>query len=59
MKVALGSIMERAPAGRLFEAIATLAELPATPSKGLSHDAGRADSPAPDRQDLRHRAGCR
>ena len=29
MKVALGSIMERAPAGRLFEAIITLAELPA------------------------------
>jgi hypothetical protein len=55
MKVALGSIMERAPAGRLFEAIATLTDLPSTPARRES----LAENAAPDPRKIRHRAGAR
>ena len=55
MKVALGRIMERAPAGRLFEAIATLAELPAPPVRKES----LAENAAPDPRKTWHRAGAR
>jgi len=57
MKVALGSIMERAPAGRLFEAIATLADLPAP--LGTARREGMADAATPDPREIRQRAAAR
>ena len=57
MKVALGSIMERAPAGRLFEAIATLADLPAP--LGTARREGLADAATPDPREIRQRAAAR
>jgi hypothetical protein len=55
MKVALGSITERAPAGRLFEAIATLTDLPFTPARRES----LAENAVPDTRKVKHRAGAR
>ena len=59
MKMALGSILERAPAGRMFEAIATLAELPAAPALNAARRESMADTATPEPRQVRHRAGAR
>jgi len=59
MKVALGSIMERAPAGRMFEAIATLADLPPAAALAPTRRDGMAEAATPDPRPVRHRAGAR
>ena len=59
MKVAVGSIMERAPAGRLFEAIITLAELPAAAGQNPARRESMAESAAAGARQIRHRAAAR